>query len=661
MVADASIPESVLDSRWEADFQPNPSYPTQILNTQPSGRRLLRQEIWTREKRLGHGGFGVVWLERAHPKNSFSARLRAVKELRFGQTDVRRRECIRELEALVKFSHKKFVNSFVEFYSWFESKEALFIATEYCQHGDLKQYVKDHGHLPELQTQKITDQVLQGIIFMHESKFAHRDLKPANILIKKRPPNDEWHVKICDMGLTRRIDNDMTSTTIKGTPGFIAPERIPGIGASPSDADPFPCDIWCVGEIAFFLLTNGTTFESSWELQNYVGGTLNFPQERLNAVDASRQAVDFIRHLMAVQPSERLSASQADYHAWMTCLDNTSQTRLDMPFDRPLKHSGLTGPVLEHYGESSSTPREDMEASHGKAPELPNYTQEVSTLPSGSWDTITHSVPHLEDVPTNTKYPSSTTHKTTIKEKAQSSTANFVQSQTPCSRSSSPIDANSACSDDVTEPDSSSGSYFERKVPRRQRINDLANEIEANMYPELACIEQSRSAYSKKYVGMMRAAIKYIVTIGGTIGPHPRIYDPVDYEEYEDGLISDIDDEMGEIYESDEEMVDPRFIYDDPYPPGSSYCGSTTQLRGAGEAAAWPPSLADDEHAAKFAELNISVPSGRVKEDADRETTGISGFVATETRQVGGGEAATRYRQPTVEDAEDVGDAKDTE
>jgi hypothetical protein len=107
MVADNDIPESVRDARWEADFQPNPYYPSQILNTQPSGRRLLRQEIWIREKRLGHGGFGVVWLERAHSNNQFSAGLRAVKELRLGREDDRRRECIRELEALIKFSQRK--------------------------------------------------------------------------------------------------------------------------------------------------------------------------------------------------------------------------------------------------------------------------------------------------------------------------------------------------------------------------------------------------------------------------------------------------------------------------------------------------------------------------------------------------------------------------
>jgi len=107
MATDSDIPESVRDSRWEAEFQPNPSYPSQIVNTQYAGRRVIRQEFWTRERRLGHGGFGVVWLEKVDSTSRSQVGLRAVKELRLSQKDDRRRQCIRELEALVKFSQKK--------------------------------------------------------------------------------------------------------------------------------------------------------------------------------------------------------------------------------------------------------------------------------------------------------------------------------------------------------------------------------------------------------------------------------------------------------------------------------------------------------------------------------------------------------------------------
>ncbi len=48
---------------------------------------------------------------------------------------------------------------------------------EYVPLGDLEPYLK--APLPEPQARIITRQLLQGLAFMHENKFAHRDLKPG--------------------------------------------------------------------------------------------------------------------------------------------------------------------------------------------------------------------------------------------------------------------------------------------------------------------------------------------------------------------------------------------------------------------------------------------------------------------------------------------------
>lgn len=54
---------------------------------------------------------------------------------------------------------------------------------EYCELGDLRDHVEEHGQLSEEQVQDIGWQILQGLRFMHHNNFAHRDLKPA-----VRPP-----------------------------------------------------------------------------------------------------------------------------------------------------------------------------------------------------------------------------------------------------------------------------------------------------------------------------------------------------------------------------------------------------------------------------------------------------------------------------------------
>ncbi|KAI0419351.1 kinase-like domain-containing protein [Xylaria grammica] len=395
MAADTNVPESVRDSRWEADFEPNPHVPYQTTNTLRSGRRLLRQEIWIRQRRLGHGGFGVVWLEKAQSADQSSTRLRAVKELRVSQKDSRRRECIRELQALVKFSQQKFVGSFVEFYSWYESNDALFIAMEYCQHGDLRQFVKDHGAIIEVDVQKITDQVLQGLMFMHENNFAHRDLKPANILIQHRPPENEWKIKVGDMGLSKRIDIEATSTAVRGTPGFIAPERIPGIGPTPSATDPFPCDMWCLGEITFFLLTSENTFDSPMQLQGYYNGTKSFPEERLHTAVISQQAIDFIKALMAAQPSQRLSAFQADYHSWMRDTEGTTgPQRNGLPnFSRSFASRSRDPTLGEMHEKLADTSLDELTTRGIIVSNPPRHATDTLSVPSGSWDTSTVHLP----------------------------------------------------------------------------------------------------------------------------------------------------------------------------------------------------------------------------------------------------------------------------
>jgi ser/thr/tyr protein kinase RAD53 len=50
---------------------------------------------------------------------------------------------------------------------------------EYCEKGDLRNYLSKHKMLAEEEAQEIAAQVLQGLKFMHEEGFAHRDLKPA--------------------------------------------------------------------------------------------------------------------------------------------------------------------------------------------------------------------------------------------------------------------------------------------------------------------------------------------------------------------------------------------------------------------------------------------------------------------------------------------------
>ena len=48
---------------------------------------------------------------------------------------------------------------------------------EYMQLGDLEKYLREP--FPEAEVRDVLQQLLEGLLFMHDNRFAHRDLKPG--------------------------------------------------------------------------------------------------------------------------------------------------------------------------------------------------------------------------------------------------------------------------------------------------------------------------------------------------------------------------------------------------------------------------------------------------------------------------------------------------
>lgn len=48
---------------------------------------------------------------------------------------------------------------------------------EYCQNGELFNYINKHGPLPEKFAVKIFNQILSAMKYMKNQRFFHRDIK----------------------------------------------------------------------------------------------------------------------------------------------------------------------------------------------------------------------------------------------------------------------------------------------------------------------------------------------------------------------------------------------------------------------------------------------------------------------------------------------------
>ena len=109
----ARVSDLIRDSKLETHFLPGETVHTFQESDPISGRRLVtRSEHWRRQRRIGGGGFGSVWLEERTKGGRLrqdAGAVRAVKQIdmdtRLGSIDYKLYD--RELEAIAKFSHSR--------------------------------------------------------------------------------------------------------------------------------------------------------------------------------------------------------------------------------------------------------------------------------------------------------------------------------------------------------------------------------------------------------------------------------------------------------------------------------------------------------------------------------------------------------------------------
>ncbi|KAF4626726.1 hypothetical protein G7Y89_g11431 [Cudoniella acicularis] len=331
-----NVSDLIIDSKLEVESFDNYTIQTRLISNPAIRQRPTRErERWQRTKKLGNGSYGVVWLEKCTTGPSLGE-VRAVKafDKEIANMSIKYQ---RELEAIAKFSQEKYRDYFVRSFGWYENENTVFITMEYLELGDLEGYLKTRlgvkTRLSNAEARQIAQQLLEGLVFMHDNNFVHRDLKPANVLVLHQGP--EWWVKIADFGITKRIDGTELRTVI-GTEAYLAPE-VRGIYTTDSQEDDkhtfsFAVDIWAVGAITFRMITSQLAFPPGRKLFDYVVGGQPFPVEQ----SMSSECNDFVIKTMAASPRYRPTSQQALSYPWILTQepisndsDLPSMTRID--------------------------------------------------------------------------------------------------------------------------------------------------------------------------------------------------------------------------------------------------------------------------------------------------------------------------------------------
>ena len=115
---------------------------------------------------------------------------------------------------------------------------------EFCDGGDLSNFLTGSCRLPLVTTQRLAIHMAIALYALSVHKIVHRDIKPANILLSitdSKPAPRNITFKLSDFGISRHLDQSKMASTIVGSPVYMAPEVIRG------DAYDGRCDLWSLG------------------------------------------------------------------------------------------------------------------------------------------------------------------------------------------------------------------------------------------------------------------------------------------------------------------------------------------------------------------------------------------------------------------------------
>ncbi|TPX69311.1 hypothetical protein SpCBS45565_g02508 [Spizellomyces sp. 'palustris'] len=368
-------------------------------------------------KPISRGAFGKVYLARKRTTQD----LYAIKILK--KQDMIRKNMVSHVLAernVLALSRNHFV---VKLYYAFQSREYLYLVMEYLIGGDLSSLLAAFGTFEEPMARMYGAEVALALDYLHTNGIRHRDLKPDNILINEEghikltdfglsrimipeqdlapgsPEQMMGHLNTLsrrNKGTVNRpplanspITPDSTSTpigrvsTVKtqqrrnsrlvrrqnsskallGTPDYLAPELLLGLGHGPE------VDWWALGICMFEWIVGFPPFTDDTPeaiFRNILDGVIEWPEEGI-----SPEAKDLIHRLLNPDPKLRLLAEGVKSHPFFSGIE------WDKVREQP-------APFIPAPGDTTDTSYFDVRNERADIRKLSQHSMHIPSLPPES-------------------------------------------------------------------------------------------------------------------------------------------------------------------------------------------------------------------------------------------------------------------------------------
>lgn len=334
-----------------------------------STKNTLARHGYIELRKIGEGTYGQALLvERERDKSEFICKIINLKT----SSDKEKENAAKEVKLLSYLRHPyivRYKESFLE-------EKSLYILMEYCEGGDLDQYItqvrKQGGTIPEDQILRWLTQAILALKHMHEKHILHRDLKSSNFFLGKKQT-----LRVGDFGIAKELASTVAlAKTQIGTPYYLSPEVCQGKNYS------YASDIWSLGCVLHELCALRVPFDAK-NLAGLVDKICDRPAPDIPS-SYSAELRQVCRMMLDRNPDRRPSAIDLIQLPILQDIVRKLLTEAQASDDGSSRASGRQrskSPVSEEHLEASSSQRRRRSEDISRAP----YQDSAGTYRVKDW------------------------------------------------------------------------------------------------------------------------------------------------------------------------------------------------------------------------------------------------------------------------------------
>ncbi|KAG0375571.1 serine/threonine-protein kinase HAL4/sat4 [Mortierella sp. AD032] len=334
-------PLSLLNEKYQDLDTDSTGSPASSHRRRHSVKTDFLQKYGELQQIIGKGAFGTVRISVKRNFETGEEHVFAIKEFKYAHGESQKMYMRRLTSEFCIASSLKHTNVIQTMDLLQLHGDTYSEVMEYCAGGDMHSLIASANTLGESESNCFFSQLINGVAFLHSMGVVHRDLKPENLLL-----TSDGCLKIADFGNSEVFrmpweKKVRSSTSIRGSGPFIAPEEF-----TSETFDARKVDMWACGVIYMCMRLGRYTWHEASDGDPIWDGFL-YRRDRYLSVGDLRSSGEFSSQSQQQQPphsqgsqhsqqsdQQQLQAhhiQHAPHHVNLTSLEQVSHITLGWP------------------------------------------------------------------------------------------------------------------------------------------------------------------------------------------------------------------------------------------------------------------------------------------------------------------------------------------